>query len=426
MKSTGSERKNISGIIKTASLLTTASIALTMTACTIRVNDENGAVDRLIGAAQDMNKTGYTDVITIDGNDEGDKDISNDTDDKMTSDLSDYVVSFDEDDYISSGVIDTGIKNSKEEKDGEPLQENGSVPEEKITDEQVPVNAENIEVKEPDKAPADVFEEETEEEIKADTIGDNGKTDILFDGPDFVETFGYCQDGMCLESSMGDFFVGKGYEQIIIGYNGVPYSFDLDTNGFGVYLGRAFLIGHDGRLYLYVNNTIHMDYVNTVVFNITSDSVTYVGTCVGVAAYAIGDTSLFPMQISGGYGLMELERFYTVGVDGMPYTTEDKYYFFGYTEKFEMAGVGGYVVDIGTGDVTDEYVVLEAGDYVELEESDGYTYIEVKSSTGTIVRIPCTEIFNNRWQVKSYEYQYNPQDCIFDTVLVLATDYKNN
>lgn len=422
MNSKEQKGKIISRMIKTASLVITASIALTATACTVRVNDEDGTIDRLIGAAEEMKKTGYTDVIVVEADDTKDEDSSSSTDVKKTSVISDETVTFDPEDYFSSGVIDTGLKNSKEESTDVIIPDSGNATEETAGDIAV---VENTEDKVAESEQDSNEKKETEEEITADTTEDIVETDILFDGPDFTETFGYCENGMCLNCDMGDFFVGKGYEQIIISYNGVPFCFDLDTNGFGVYMGRAFLIGHNGRVYLYVNNTIHMDYVNTIVFNVTSDSVKYVGTCVGAAPYAIGDTDLFPVQLSGGYGLMELERFYTVGDDGMPVPVEEEYYFFGYTYDFEMAGAGGYVVNADTG-VTDEYVILEEGDYVELEQTDGRSYIEVKSSTGKYVWIPCSEVFENRWQVKSYEYQYNPQDCIFDTVLVLATDYKNN
>ena len=347
---------------KIASLLLTASIALTASACTVEFKDPDGTVDKVVNALASE---------TADDQAE-EQDDSEEQDDKESASTK------------SDDATDARATEKTEKADTT----------EKTEKTENTETTEATEEKTSDNNKADKTTEETSATTETSTTSNETtrtliKEDVclLFNNPEHLT--------YTLDSKHGKFEVDPGDDDIIITMDGKKFELPITWDGKEVWPFNVNYVQRDGKEYLYIGSSIQAAkgfYHNLNIYKIDGNNITYVNSVEGFSV-RLGD----PLAFTGcleetedyGYGI---NGTYEVGPDGMPVRNDDLMTFTDVCDAVSFSEeVTGYLVV--NDQVTNETASVSPDEYVRLFSTNGKDYLEVAKKDGTRIRLDWTSVF---------------------------------
>ena len=200
-----------------------------------------------------------------------------------------------------------------------------------------------------------------------------------------------------------EFFTGDAYTDLVvesyhrdnvrITHGDKSFEFEISHDHAGSYITSVYLLKNNGRAYIYAVSTLEDDNVSIDVYEVTEDSVSYVGVHHGFCGVeSINSTKSFVCyEYDGKYGLVSLKRFYKVGENGLPVPADYTFYLSTYGSVKTSKDITGYIVRDGR--VTNEQVTVKAGEQVIPDKIVAMQYLDLIDQNGNMIRLDLEELF---------------------------------
>ena len=239
-------------------------------------------------------------------------------------------------------------------------------------------------------------------ESKADVTALKDGTVYSFD---IYET---CQELDCAGGKY-KFYPNATNEHIDIEYNGVTFTLPVKHDNLGVRLGASWLLKTNGKAYLYITSSLMGDNCAINVYEVTDNSVNYVGSHEGLRVYGkLNDPAKFYChEYDGMNGIVSIQRNYKVSANGMPVIADYMCYVevpSGVKPKASK-DITGYVVKDGK--ATSEKFTIKMDDYIKPIEFNEVSYIDIKDeASGKIIRVDFEPLLNEFYDQKNNNWVY--------------------
>ena len=222
---------------------------------------------------------------------------------------------------------------------------------------------------------------------------------------DIYET---CQELDCVGGKY-KFYPNASDEHIDIEYNGVTFTLPVKHDSLGVRLGASWLLKTNGKAYLYITSLLTGDNCAINVYEVTDNSVKYVGSHEGLRVYGkLKDPAKFYChEYDGMNGIVSIQRNYKVSANGMPVIADYMCYVevpSGVKPKASK-DITGYVVKDGK--ATSEKFTIKMDDYIKPIEFNEVSYIDIKDeASGKVIRVDFEPLLNEYYDQKSNGWVY--------------------
>ena len=238
------------------------------------------------------------------------------------------------------------------------------------------------------------------EESKADATALKNGTVYSFN------IYDTCQELDCAGGKY-KFYPNASDEHIDIEYNGVTFTLPVKHGQLGVKLGYSCLIKTNGKAYIYVTSILEGENTAINVYEVTANSVKYVGSHEGLQLYCeMTDPSKFNCyEYDGMNGAIKIRRYYKVSANGMPVIADNMCYVHTASKLKASKDITGYIVKDGK--ATSEKFTIKMDDYVKPIEFNEVSYIDIKDeASGNIVRVDFEPLLNEFYDQNSNLWVY--------------------
>ena len=412
----------ISKAVKSTAILFTASIALTATACTVKVEDKGDTVGRLINAAvaeEDDEATSSVEYLEETSSKEVTNTRKNVVEDGRTSEKK-HDVEANETERVVLDDQDRTPITIEPTTPSKPVDKIRETEATKVTEETKATEAIVEETKATEKAVEET--KPTEKVVEETQVKEDKFAALKADKKkNYAKAFDFDKEGLgtwYLDCELGSFLLAPGEKEVLISYNNETFNLPITyCDELGVVLANSYLIDRNGTKYIWICNTVGADMHDTNVYKIGDNDITLVGVAESVSFPVIRTTEVMDGFECGGMGIMRASREYKVGDDGMPLPLDDIRRF-DTSVTYKLAfwkELEGNVIK--NGKITDETVVIPYNTFVTMIETDGNTYIDVEDADGNLIRVDISDTY-------AYHYKYFVNDIFYEGIMELVLDWK--
>ncbi|MBO7426770.1 MAG: hypothetical protein J6U23_13945 [Clostridiales bacterium] len=406
---------------KIASLLLTASIAFTASACTIEIKDQGNTVDKVIQAVADkgidvkVNDQQIGTVATTTSNSSSTKKIQ--LGNNVPSSTEAVTETTEQTADTSAIVFDI---NDKKDLTTETSATSTEITEATTTTETTAAVTEAPVVTEAPKATEEVKKPaETTPEVTPEPTAEVKKTTELPDDCviDFIN-YNYTSK-WTLDCDMGSFSFENGDGCVVATYDGKVSELPISYNDYlGVVTANTYMIRVNGNTFFWVISSVSPDNHglrhDLNVYKFENEQFIYYGSIEGLSRIHFGNTSRFTaVECFDEAASINVVREYCVGTDGMPQPLTNYREFDSLTNMVTFnGGFSGFIYE--DGEKTNNIFVGFEDDYVFLKATDGETYLDVETVNGYTVRIGMTGIYS--------QFDHNDPFYVHNAILACVKD----
>ena len=406
---------------KIASLLLTASIAFTASACTIEIKDQGNTVDKVIQAVADkgidvkVNDQQIGTVATTTSNSSSTKKIQ--LGNNVPSSTEAVTETTEQTADTSAIVFDI---NDKKDLTTETSATSTEITEATTTTETTAAVTEAPVVTEAPKATEEVKKPaETTPEVTPEPTAEVKKTTELPDDCviDFIN-YNYTSK-WTLDCDMGSFSFENGDGCVVATYDGKVSELPISYNDYlGVVTANTYMIRVNGNTFFWVISSVSPDNHglrhDLNVYKFENEQFIYYGSIEGLSRIHFGNTSRFTaVECFDEAASINVVREYCVGTDGMPQPLTNYREFDTLTNMVTFnGGFSGFIYE--DGEKTNNIFVGFEDDYVFLKATDGETYLDVETVNGYTVRIGMTGIYS--------QFDHNDPFYVHNAILACVKD----
>ncbi len=406
---------------KIASLLLTASIAFTASACTIEVKDQGNTIDKVVEAVANkgidvkVNDQQIGTVATTTSNSSSTKKIQ--LGNNVPSSTEAVTETTEQTADTSAIVFDI---NDKKDLTTETSATSTEITEATTTTETTAAVTKAPVVTEAPKATEEVKQTaETTPEVTPEPTAEVKKTTELPDDCviDFIN-YNYTSK-WTLDCDMGSFSFENGDGCVLATYDGKVSELPISYNDYlGVVTANTYMIRVNGNTFFWVISSVSPDNHglrhDLNVYKFENEQFIYYGSIEGLSRIHFGNTSRFTaVECFDEAASINVVREYCVGTDGMPQPLTNYREFDTLTNMVTFnGGFSGFIYE--DGEKTNNIFVGFEDDYVFLKATDGETYLDVETVNGYTVRIDMTSIYS--------QFDHNDPFYVHNAILACVKD----
>ena len=406
---------------KIASLLLTASIAFTASACTIEVKDQGNTIDKVVEAVANkgidvkVNDQQIGTAATTTSNSSSTKKIQ--LGNNVPSSTEAVTETTEQTADTSAIVFDI---NDKKDLTTETSATSTEITEATTTTETTAAVTKAPVVTEAPKATEEVKQTaETTPEVTPEPTAEVKKTTELPDDCviDFIN-YNYTSK-WTLDCDMGSFSFENGDGCVLATYDGKVSELPISYNDYlGVVTANTYMIRVNGNTFFWVISSVSPDNHglrhDLNVYKFENEQFIYYGSIEGLSRIHFGNTSRFTaVECFDEAASINVVREYCVGTDGMPQPLTNYREFDTLTNMVTFnGGFSGFIYE--DGEKTNNIFVGFEDDYVFLKATDGETYLDVETVNGYTVRIDMTSIYS--------QFDHNDPFYVHNAILACVKD----
>ncbi|MCR5804972.1 MAG: hypothetical protein K6G47_12010 [Clostridia bacterium] len=406
---------------KIASLLLTASIAFTASACTIEVKDQGNTIDKVVEAVANkgidvkVNDQQIGTAATTTSNSSSIKKIQ--LGNNVPSSTEALTETTEQTADTSAIVFDI---NDKKDLTTQTSATSTEITEATTTTETTAAVTEAPVVTEAPKATEEVKQTaETTPEVTPEPTAEVKKTTELPDDCviDFIN-YNYTSK-WTLDCDMGSFSFENGDGCVLATYDGKVSELPISYNDYlGVVTANTYMIRVNGNTFFWVISSVSPDNHglrhDLNVYKFENEQFIYYGSIEGLSRIHFGNTSRFTaVECFDEAASINVVREYCVGTDGMPEPLTNYREFDSLTNMVTFnGGFSGFIYE--DGEKTNNIFVGFEDDYVFLKATDGETYLDVETVNGYTVRIGMTGIYS--------QFDHNDPFYVHNAILACVKD----
>ena len=199
------------------------------------------------------------------------------------------------------------------------------------------------------------------------------------------------------------YFTGDAYTNLLvesyhrdnvrITYEEKSFEFEISHDHAGSYITSAYLIKDNGKAYIYVVSSLEDNNVSIDVYEVSEDTVSYVGVHHGLCGVeSINNSkSIVCYEYDGMNGLISMKRYYKVGENGLPVPADYTFYLGTSSAVKTSKDITGFIVRDEK--VTNEQVTVKAGEKVTLKAIIAMQYLDLIDQNGNTIRLDLEDLF---------------------------------